>query len=653
MESIFKQDAKTERKFLSKLFFRAKKSYPDIITFMDALTLKLENDPFFHQKFLAEIHQIFDSVKFIKFLTTSGLIQEDSIFSVLRKKLTDIILPEIEDDQTLTSIVNDLFYDQNNFKNFKLIPKDRWERFYNALFQNYEDAEINQLKKEIKIQLIESINILMDRISGGFSDNEMMRYRPLGEYSKTPFNKLSIDIRNIIENPDSPFDLLGIRQSIKSCTIFLNDILTQKDNKGISLKVTLKINKISQELQRLRELVKNLSDLKPDNSLTVFFSNATKMWVEYYSPQNWLSKQISSTVYLITFLATYHNGRTGEKYITTTAKEYFKMFLTACGGGLIVAVCCYIKYWMGHIPDISPFSKAFLFGLNYAIGFLAIYLFHMTLATKQPAMTAALIAHTLKSNEQQDSNEINYKDFAKLFARISRSQIIAFLGNVIASFLLATGIFWFLRKVLKWRVIGISDSLKYWDEMAYMDTKIFWFASIAGFFLFVSGLVSGLVINNQRYFNIPDRIYHHPFLKRFFGDKKRKKIANWFEKNNGGVVGNILFGFMMGSAFLVGDFMNIAFDIRHITFAAGNLAMGMAGIDYGGITILTILTAIASVFLIGGFNFIVSFLLSLTLAMRSNNIKMYHIFPMFGAVIKEFLGNPYKFFFPPIKFRKK
>src|SRR5690606_15537345 len=201
------------------------------------------------------------------------------------------------------------------FKNFKLIPKDRWERFYNALFQNYDDAEINQLKKEIKIQLIESINILMDRISGGFSDNEMMRYRPLGEYSKTPFNKLSIDIRNIIENPDSPFDLLGIRQSIKSCTIFLNDILTQKDNKGISLKVTLKINKISQELQRLRELVKNLSDLKPDNSLTVFFSNATKMWVEYYSPQNWLSKQISSTVYLITFLATYHNGRTGEKYI--------------------------------------------------------------------------------------------------------------------------------------------------------------------------------------------------------------------------------------------------------------------------------------------------------------------------------------------------
>jgi site-specific recombinase len=651
LDSIFTRDNKNDRKFLSKLFYKAKKDYPDIITFMDTITLKLEIDEDFHQKFSQELKEIFTDIKFIKFLTTSGLMQETSLFSVLRKKFYDIILPEIEDDHTLTSVVNDLFYDQSTFKNFKLIPKDRWERFYAAVFRNAEDSELHQVRKEIKSQLIESVNILMDRISGGFSDNEMMRYRPLGEYAKTPFNKLSIDIRNIIENPDLPFDLLGIRQSIKSCNIYLNDILTQKDNKGISLKVTLKINRINQELQRLKELIKNISDLKAENELVVFYSNATKMWVEYYSPQNWVSKQVSSTVYLVTFLATYHNGRTGEKYITTSAKEYFKLFLTACGGGLIVAVLCYIKYWMGHIPNISPFSKAFLFGMNYAAGFLAIYLFHLTLATKQPAMTAALIAHTLKNNDQE--TEINYKDFARLFARLSRSQMVAFLGNVIASFALCTGIFMFLRNVLDWQVVSVSDSLKYWDELAYFDPKIIWFASIAGFFLFISGLVSGLVINNQRYYNIPERIYHHPFLKRFFGDKARRKIANWFEKNNGGVVGNILFGFLMGSAFLIGDFLNISFDIRHITFAAGNLAMGMAGIDYGGITSFTIIVSILSVFLIGGFNFIVSFLLSLTLAMRSNNIPIIHIFPMFGAVLKEFIGNPYKFFFPPLRVSKK
>lgn len=650
LDTIFILENKSDKKFLSALFQKAKKKYPDIISFMDTLTLKLEIDDKFHARFFTEIQDVFEDVRFIKYLTTSGLMQENSFFSLIRSKISNIILPEIEDDQTLTSIINDLFYQQSNFKNFKLIPKDRWERFYTALFRKSEQGELNSLRKNLRNQIIESINILMDRISGGFSDNEMMRYRPPGEYSKTPFYKLSIDISNIIENPENPFDMLELRQSIKSCSIYAYDILTQKDNKGISLKVSVKINRIIHELQRLQEIIRNLNDLKGDSSIVNFFSNATKMWAEYYSPRNWLSKQVSSTVYLVTFLATYHNGRTGEKYITTTAKEYMRLFLTACGGGLIVATCCYVKLWAGHIDNISPFSKAFLFSLNYAMGFVAIYLFHMTLATKQPAMTASLIAHTLKNDDR--SKDINYSEFSRLFARLSRSQFIAFQGNVIASFVLCTLIFWFFRNVLGWRVMNVSESLKYWDELAYMDPKIFWFGSIAGFFLFVSGLISGLVINNQRYNNIPNRVYHHPFLKKFFSETKRKKFAGWFEKNYGGLVGNIAFGFMMGSAFLVGDFLNILFDIRHITFAAGNLAMGMAGIDYGGITYMTILMAIASVFLIGGFNFLVSFTLSLVLAMRSNSIPIYNIFPMFWAVFKEFLKNPYKFFFPPLLSKK-
>lgn len=650
LDSIYIRDAKNDKKFLSGLFQKAKKGYPDIITFVDALTLKLEVDRKFRRRFLIEIDDVFKDVRFIKYLTTSGLMQENSIFSMIRQKISEVILPEIEDDQTLTSIVNDLFYEQSNYKNFKLIPKDRWERFYSALFQDYDQTRKSNIRREIKMQLIESINILMDKIGGQFSDNEMMRYRPPGVFSSTPFNKLSIEIRNVIENPDNPYDFLEIRQTLKMCTNYLNDILTQKDNKGISLKVTVKINRIIQELKRLQEVLKNLNDLKSENGLLLFCTNATKMWPEYYSPRNWLSKQISSTVYLVTFLATYHNGRTGEKYITSTAKEYFRLFFTACGGGLIVAICCYIKLWAGQIENISPFSKAFLFSLNYAFGFVTIYLTRLTLATKQPAMTASLIAHSLRNNEPGE--EINFNEFTRLYARLSRSQMIAFLGNVLASFVLATALFWLFRKVFGWKVISISKALHFWDELAYMDPAIFWYASIAGFFLFVSGLSSGLVINNLRYNNIPARIYYHPFLKRFYSATKRRKIAKWFEKNYGGVVGNIFFGFLMGSAFLVGDFMDIKFDIRHITFAAGNLAMGMAGIDYGGINPRTVVTAVASVFLIGGFNFLGSFMLSLMLAMRSNNIKIQTIFPMFWSVVKDFFKSPFRYFLPPFKSQK-
>ncbi|HUH36217.1 MAG TPA: hypothetical protein VL022_10330 [Moheibacter sp.] len=649
LESLFNQSS-NDKTFLTQLFQVAHKQYPDIISFMDALTLKLEKDAVFHQKFYDKISGVFQDLRFINFLTTSGLMQENSVFSLLRSKMGNILLPEIEDDQTLTSVVNDLFYNQNYFKNFKIIPKDRWERFYKALFSQTQEGELRGLRKYIKNQLVESITILMDRIGGEFSDNEMMRYRPSGEYGQTPFYKLSIVIRNIIESPDNPFDQLETRQLIRNCSNYLNDILMQKDNRGISLKITVKINRLMQELERLQSLIRNMNDLKVENDLVVFFTNATKAWPEYYSPKNWLRKQISSSVYLVTFLATYHNGKTGEKYVTSSAKEYSKLFMTACGGGLIVALCVYVKLWMGEIDNLSPFARAFMYSINYAIGFTVIYLTHMTLATKQPSMTASLIAHTLKRDEV--TKKIDYTEFSKLFARLSRSQFIAFQGNVLASFALVTALFYLFRHVFGWQVLTFSQSLNFWNELAYFDKKILWYASIAGFFLFVSGLLSGLVINSWRYNNYPQRIYHHPFLKKFFKEKKRRAIANWFENNYGGVVGNVAFGFMMGFAFLIGDFLNINFDIRHITFVAGNLAMGIAGMGFAGITISTLLIAIVATFAVGTFNFFVSFLLSLMLAMRSNNIRLYTIFPMLWVVTKDFFRNPYKFFFPPLTKQK-
>jgi len=326
------------------------------------------------------------------------------------------------------------------------------------------------------------------------------------------------------------------------------------------------------------------------------------------------------------------------------------MFWAACGGGFIVAFLCYFKTWLGNIPGTSMFFKAFVYSINYAIGFTTIYLLHWTLATKQPSMTAARLAGALGKNS---GKEVNIKEFTKLFAQLCRSQMVAFLGNVLAGFSVAFLIFLFLDKVLGMEVIKYSKAYHYWEELVVMDPIIFYYASIAGVFLFVSGLVSGITINNQRFNNVPERVFQHPMLKRFFNVDKRKKIANWVEQNNGGVVGNIVFGFLMGFAFIVGEILGIPFDIRHITFAAGNFAIGIGGMDYHFTDTGAIVIGFISIFLIGLFNFMVSFLLSLFLAFRSNEIPFYKIFPMTLHIIKAFFRNPLPFFVPPILTKSK
>ena len=124
-------------------------------------------------------------------------------------------------------------------------------------------------------------------------------------------------------------------------------------------------------------------------------------------------------------------------------------------------------------------------------------------------------------------------------------------------------------------------------------------------------------------------------------------------KTVGGVVGNIVFGFLMGFAFIVGEILGIPFDIRHITFAAGNFAIGIGGMDYHFADTGAIVIGFISIFLIGLCNFLVSFGLSLFLAFRSNQIPLYKIFPMSMHIIKAFFTNPLPFFIPPIWTKSK
>jgi site-specific recombinase len=267
---------------------------------------------------------------------------------------------------------------------------------------------------------------------------------------------------------------------------------------------------------------------------------------------------------------------------------------------------------------------------------------HWTLATKQPAMTAAALAHTLNQDEISASD---YKEFGLLFTRLFRSQFIAFIGNVLAVFTVAVLIFYFLSYFTGIELINQHKAEEFKNEIINLDITIFWYASIAGIFLFLSGLVSGLTENYTRYHNIPERLFNHPFLKRFFKEQRRRKWVNRYENKIGGISGNAFLGICLGSAFLIGNFLGIPFDIRHITFSGGNYAIALCHFNFD-ISWKDFLTGLAGIFGIGIFNFLVSFSLSLWVAMKSVNVPTKEMGKILYSALKLFINNPVRFFFP-------
>ena len=170
-------------------------------------------------------------------------------------------------------------------------------------------------------------------------------------------------------------------------------------------------------------------------------------------------------------------------------------------------------------------------------------------------------------------------------------------------------------------------------------------AAIAGFFLFLSGIISGSISNRDKHFDVKYRIEEHPWLKMTFGKAKTIRFANWYNKKWAGLISNFWFGVFLGSTASIGVFLGLDLDIRHITFASGNLALALYGAKFQVENSL-MFWGIFGIGLIGLVNFLVSFSLSLGLAFRSRDIPLSELRPIITSIKQRFFKKPMSFFFP-------
>src|SRR5262249_2909912 len=118
-------------------------------------------------------------------------------------------------------------------------------------------------------------------------------------------------------------------------------------------------------------------------------------------------------------------GTTGEHYITRTRREWWAMLRSAGGGGILTAGTAAGEVFIGALK-LPMFVEGFLFASDYAASFLLMQFLGMTLATKQPSMTAAALAAALReTNAVKRAEEIT-----QMIARMCRSQLAAAIGNI-------------------------------------------------------------------------------------------------------------------------------------------------------------------------------------------------------------------------------
>lgn len=607
-------------------------NFSQIITVVNQIRLISENDDEQFNQLLKELivkksvdeqfrkgltdfcYLTLDHAFFVNAFTEYGINSNRGFFPEIARRLKHKILPSNLPENELSHFINFLFNTSDDYAWIEKINYSSWE----AITDLIDARQLASHSQKLAHQVHNAIIILCHRLASIGIDPYLVSKLPEIDDSNSPFfelnHQVSVFVKKHLENKTLDInheELETIWQTIAKAESLFSSIQEKKDEIGTSLHSTYMLQRAHQHICRIRLLL-NLFVTKQKTNKVLTISQLVTELVKAEQTKNRVRRFIKETTNLLAHRIVSHTSEKGEHYIGFSKKENFKLFKSAMGGGVVVVLLVYIKHFIHHL-HAPLFIEGFLFGLNYSLGFVFMYLTHLTLATKQPAMTAAFIADSLDSGTNSGSKPWT------MFKQVIRSQFVSLIGNLVIVLPLCFLSAWLINYYFHHSIFNFTESKAqmYSNHPIYSASLIY--ATITGVFLSLSGIVIGYFDNKVVYSEIAKRIIKHPKLVLKYSLEKRQKIAAFVEKNLGGIVGNVFLGFCLGMAGNIGKFIGLPFDIRHVTISSGNFAIAL-GSDHT-YKIDLIITVFLGVIYIGLINIASSFLISFIVACRSRSLS--------------------------------
>jgi site-specific recombinase len=318
------------------------------------------------------------------------------------------------------------------------------------------------------------------------------------------------------------------------------------------------------------------------------------------------------------------------------------MWRSAAGGGFIVAFMALIKLLLGKFI-FAPLVYVFMHSLNYSLGFVLIHILHFTLATKQPAMTAATIAESIDKSEgkTQDLHRL-----ADLVVATLRSQFAAIVGNIAITIPTAIVIAFSYQWIIGQPMMAMAKAQHTLHDLSPIASLAIPHAALTGVLLFLAGMLSGYFDNKAAYDRIPERIAHLGWLRRLLGPQRVDRFADYIGRNLGSLAGNFLLGIMLASLAPLGNFLGLPLDVRHVTLSSASFAIALTSLNFH-IGWLLLFETLAGIALVGFTNLSVSFALALWVALKARGAEISASRGLIALLLERLRKEPASFFVPP------
>ncbi len=457
-------------------------------------------------------------------------------------------------------------------------------------------------------------------------------------FSELPFYSLMEIVSTLLNAKDSGARVeayINLSQHLEKCQSVIDQILSHFQDEGVSISLVYDTERLRALCLRVGVLARLLAghQFGPE-----FIQDFFGMLVHENIRVRSLHGLFADNLHLLSRKIVETNAEVGEHYITRDRTAYRAILKKAWGGGAVTGITILFKLLLSHLM-VPPFVAGFFAFLNYSVSFVGMQLLGFTLATKQPAMTATVLATKIKEGKES----LHAVVFEA--AHLIRSQIAAVVGNITAV-IPAIVVIHYL-----WTLQGtpLTDEKHAREIMASFSILGLtpFYAAWTGVLLWLSSVFAGGFGNWLSYRRLPQALAQHPRLQYVFGVERTRRISEFVHTHAGGFAANISLAFLLGMSPQIAAFFGLPLDVRHVTLSTGSLTAAALEIGPRVFSDHHFWKAVLGVLSMAVLNLLVSFSLALTVALRAQRASGIKGRQIYRALLRRLLHQPLIFFFPP------
>jgi len=574
----------------------------------------LDRNPEWKRSVARTLRATLDEADALELFCETGLAREPSFVGEAIERLFHRLLPVDPNRRDVARVLLAAFPDEASLGWLEKLDEEALGRVAAlASFEAEADAgEWNALRRDI----LDALVYLVSEIASVGLSSSFRRRVGAAHFRELPFHGLAATAEQVAAAARAR-DAAALADAsarlgakLASARHAMAAVQAHLDQFGVSTRIVYQLERMDAQVRRAELLLGRIAGAGGAPATAAAFARIARDTLESTRIRDLLERNSR----LLARKVVDRSAETGAHYIARNRAEYFAMFRSAAGGGLVTCFTAWLKLGIGLLKA-PPGVEGILASLNYAASFVVLQLAHFTLATKQPAMTGPALARRLERSHEPGGVEA----FVGEAFNLLRSQAASVLGNLATVVPSVVAVDLVARRLVGHPLLPLAKAEETLASLSLVGpTPVY--AAITGVLLFLSSLAAGWADNWFVLRDLEHGLATSRRLAAVLGRARVARGARWLRENVSGLAGNVSLGFLLGMTPAVGHAFGLPLDVRHVTLSAGFLAASTAALGLQTLWSPPFWWALCGLVSMGVLNVGVSFALALATAVRARGL---------------------------------